>query len=113
MTTTRSVPILASVMIAAGAALLPERGDAALEKTYHIVVSGDAGARFSGTCAIETSGGETLLVLKGNVPHEQKAVGHGMKCELQAEGRVVIDIKYNGSRTRSATNGGKINIGLR
>jgi hypothetical protein len=102
---------MAAVLLAGGVWLL--QGKPVMAKTYHMIFSGDAGAKFSGTCAIETSGGETVLTLEGNVPHEQDVVGHGMKCQLQTEGRVVIDIEHNGSRTRSATNGGKINIGLR
>jgi hypothetical protein len=89
------------------------KGATAMTKTYHMLFSGDAGARFSGRCTIETSGGETRLDLEGQVPHEQDVVGHGLSCQLQAEGRVVIDIEHGGSRTRSATNGGTITIGLR
>ncbi len=84
-----------------------------MAKTYHMLFSGDAGASFSGACTIATSGGETVLTLQGQIPHEQEVVGHGLTCQLQAEGRVVIDIEHGGSRTRSATNGGQINIGLR
>lgn len=87
--------------------------EAAMAKTYHMIVSGDAGARFSGQCAVRTSGGETVLTLNGQVPHEQEVVGHGLSCQLRADGRIVIDIEHGGSRTRSATNGGKINISLR
>ena len=85
----------------------------AMAKTYRMIFSGDAGASFDGRCAVETSGGETILSLQGQVPHEQDVVGRGLSCQLQAEGRVVVDIEHNGSRTRSATNGGSINIHLR
>ena len=87
--------------------------EAAMAKTYHMIVSGDAGAQFSGQCAVKPSGGETVLTLNGEVPHEQEVVGHGLSCQLQADGRIVIDIEHDGSRTRSATNGGRINISLR
>ncbi|MGI9489258.1 MAG: hypothetical protein ACR2RF_25895 [Geminicoccaceae bacterium] len=87
--------------------------EATMAKTYHMIVSGDAGARFSGQCNVKTSGGETVLTLNGQVPHEQEVVGHGLSCQLQADGRIVIDIEHDGSRTRSATNGGRINISLR
>ncbi len=89
------------------------QGKTVMAKTYHMLFSGDAGASFSGTCKFATSGGETVLTLEGQVPHEQEVVGHGLACQLQAESRVVIDIEHGGSRTRSATNGGRINIGLR
>jgi len=85
----------------------------AMAKTYHMIFSGDVGASFDGRCTVETSGGETILSLQGQVPHEQEVVGHGLSCQLQADGRVVVDIEHNGSRTRSTTNGGSINIHLR
>lgn len=84
-----------------------------MAKTYHMLISGDAGAQFNGRCAVMTSGGETILTLSGQVPHEQQVVGHGLSCKLHAEGRIVIDIAHNGSRSRSSTNGGEVNINLR
>jgi len=87
--------------------------EAAMAKTYHMTLSGDADARFSGQCTLETNDGEAVLSLLGTVPFEQEVVGHGLSCHVETEGRVVLEIDHNGSRTRSATNGGKINISLR
>ena len=84
-----------------------------LDKTYHLIFSGDACAQISGRCTVVTSGGEALLTLDGQVPHEKNVVGRRLSCQLQADGRVVIDIEHGGSRTLSATNGGSVNIRLR
>lgn len=88
-------------------------GKTAMAKTYHLLLSGDVGASFNGTCTIATSGGETVLTLKGQIPHEQQITGQGLSCKLEASGRVVVDVEHDGSRTRSSTNGGKIKISLR
>ena len=88
-------------------------GRTAVTTTYHMNFSGDAGASFNGMCTIQTSGGETALTLSGQVPYKQEIVGHSIRCQLKADGHVVIDIEHDGSRTRSATSGGRINISLR
>ncbi len=88
-------------------------GKTAMAKTYHLLLSGDAGASFVGTCKIATSEGETVLPLQGKIPHEEAIVGQGLACQLETSGRVVVDVEHGGSRTRSSTRGGKINITLR
>ncbi len=104
-----------ALILGAGAlaASWPGQGSAALEKTYHLQLTGDQGAHFSGSCALTTADGETVIPFDGTVPYEKELVGQGLSCKLETEGRVVVDIEHNGSRSRSATNGGVVNISLR
>lgn len=88
-------------------------GTAAVGKTYHLELTGDDGARFTGSCTLATENGDEVVPLDGEVPFKQDLVGQGLSCKLETEGRVVVDIEHNGSRSRSATSGGTINISLR
>ena len=47
------------------------------------------------------------------MPLERRFTGEGLSCRLEAEGRVVVEIAGPGSRSRSATTGGTINVTLR
>ena len=102
--------ILPALMAGASVALT---GGAAVAKNFHISISGDEGARFVGTCAVAKGSTGDVLTLDGVVPHEQMLVGDGLSCKLKAEGQVVILIEHDGSRARSSTNGGTINIDLK
>jgi hypothetical protein len=84
-----------------------------MAKTFDLTISGDAGARYSGTCTLATAEGDHAVTLAGGVPEERTFVADGLTCELQAEGRVVVEIAYDGSRARSATSGGVIRISVR
>jgi hypothetical protein len=87
--------------------------EAMSDKTYQLQLTGDEGARFVGSCTLTTADGETVLPLDGEVPYANELVGQGFACKLETQGRVVVDIEHNGSRSRSSTNGGVVNISLK
>jgi hypothetical protein len=88
-------------------------GAAAMAKTFDLTISGDAGARYSGTCTVSTAEGDQTVTLEGGVPGERTFVAEGLTCELRAEGRIVVEVVHDGSRARSATSGGVIRISVR
>lgn len=106
------IMIVTSLALVAGSVWFLQ-GNSAMAKTYYLTLSGDADGRFDGTCKTARNGEEMVLLLKGPVPHEQEIVGHGLSCTLEVSGRVIVDIEYDGSLTRSASNSGQINIRLR
>ena len=99
-------------MLLAGG-ILVANGGVTMAKTYHMKFSGDTGARIGGSCVVSVNGGETILTLESQVPHEQDVDGNSLSCHLEADGRVIVDIEHNGNRMRSATNGGMISVDLR
>jgi hypothetical protein len=107
-----ATPLIASFVLAAGLAW-PDRSDAALDGIYNLALWGDDGAHFAGNCSMNTSDGQRIIHLYGQVPHEQELVGEGLNCRLRTEGGVVVDIEHNGNRSRSTTDGGAITINLR
>ncbi len=111
MTGKRGMAALALAMMAGG--MGSAAGGATVEKTYQLQLTGDQGAHFTGSCALATADGETIIPLDGGVPFATELVGNGLACKLETEGRIVVDIEHNGSRSRSATNGGVVNISLR
>jgi hypothetical protein len=88
-------------------------GATAMAKTFDLTISGDAGARYSGTCTVSTGAGDHTVVLAGGVPDQRTFAADGLSCELQAEGRIEVEIVHDGSRARSATSGGVIRISVR
>jgi hypothetical protein len=85
----------------------------AMAKTLHLTISGDAGARYSGTCTVTTGAGDETVTLEGGVPAERAFAADGLSCRLRAEGRIVVEILHDGSRARSATSGGVIHLSVR
>jgi len=88
-------------------------GRGALAETYTLSVTGDPAARFAGACTLFTGSAEERVELAGPVPLERSFTGIGLACRLETEGRVVVEIAGGGSRSRSATTGGTINITVR
>lgn len=99
-----------AVMVTLGLGL---GGRSGLAATYRLSVTGDSGARFAGACTLFIPSGEERVELAGPVPLERSFVGQGLACRFETEGRVVVDITGGGSRSRSATNGGTVNIAVR
>jgi hypothetical protein len=100
------VVVVASLSLGLGA-----RG--AMAETYMLSVTGDSGARIAGACTLFTGSAEERVELAGLVPLERSFIGDGLACRLEAEGRVVVEIAGGGSRSRSATSGGTINVTVR
>ena len=88
-------------------------GRAAQAETYTLSVTGDPGARIAGACTLLTGAAEEQIELAGPVPLERRFEGDGLSCRLEAEGRVVVEIAGAGTRSRSATTDGTINVTLR
>jgi hypothetical protein len=88
-------------------------GRSAQAETYTLSVTGDPGASVAGACTLLTGSAERLIELAGPVPLERRFTGEGLSCRLEAEGRVLVEIEGGGSRSRSATTGGTINVTLR
>jgi hypothetical protein len=88
-------------------------GRAAQAETYTLSVTGDPGARVAGACTLFTGAAEEQIELAGPVPLERRFTGDGLSCRLEAEGCVVVEIAGPGSRSRSATTGGTINVTVR
>jgi len=88
-------------------------GHGAMAATYTLSVTGDPGASFAGECTLYAGSAEERVELAGPVPLERSFTGDGLSCRLEAEGRVVVEIAGGGTRSRSATTGGTINITLR
>jgi hypothetical protein len=102
---------LALATVAAGLSMgMPA---AVMAKTFHLAISGDAGARYSGTCTVTTGAGDETVALEGGVPSERTFTADGLNCRLRAEGRIVVEIVHDGSRARSAASGGVIQLSVR
>jgi hypothetical protein len=88
-------------------------GRGATAETYTLSVTGDPGARFAGACTLFTESVEERVELAGPVALERSFIGEGLACRFETEGRVVVEIAGAGSRSRSATTGGTINVTAR
>jgi hypothetical protein len=88
-------------------------GRSVMAGTYTLSITGDPGASFAGACTVYKEAAEERVALAGPVPLERSFTGAGLACRLEAEGRVVVEVAGGGSRSRSATSGGTINVTLR
>jgi hypothetical protein len=84
-----------------------------MAKTFHLSISGDGGARYSGACSIAMASGDQRVELEGIVPLQRAFEGDGLSCRFRAEGRVVVEIAHNGSRSRVASSGGLVQVSAR
>lgn len=102
-----------AVTAAAAGVVVAMLGTSAMAKTFHLTISGDADARYAGACVVTSASGEERIALEGGVPAERAFVADGLSCSLRAEGRIVVEIRHNGSRSRAETSGGLVQIGAR
>lgn len=79
-------------------------------KAITLTIRGEPGSRVSGSCTLETTGGEEAVPVEGPVPVERQLSGLALRCDLTAQGQVVVEIARDGSRTRSATRNGRIRL---
>jgi len=84
-----------------------------MAKTFHLSIVGDGGARYSGACTVTVASGDERVELEGTVPLQRAFDGDGLTCRFRAEGRVVVEIAHNGSRSRAASHGGTIQVSAR
>jgi hypothetical protein len=102
-----------AVTPAAAGVVVAMLGTAAMAKTFHLTISGDADAHYAGACVVTSASGKERIALEGAVPAERGFVADGLSCSLRAEGRIVVEITHNGSRSRAETSGGLVQIGAR
>jgi hypothetical protein len=95
-----------------GLAVTAYAGDS-MAKTFRLSISGDDGARYSGACTLTAASGDERFDLDGSVPLARTFEGDGLTCRFSAQGRVVIEIVHDGSRSRAASVGGTIQVSAR
>jgi hypothetical protein len=100
------------VAAALGLALTAHTGES-MAKTFHLSISGDGGARYSGACTVAAPSGDERVELEGTVPLQRAFEGDGLTCRFEAEGGVVVEIAHDGSRSRAASSGGTIQVSAR
>jgi hypothetical protein len=110
---TRRAGVTGPVVVALFGLALSAHSGESMAKTFHLSISGDGGARYSGACTVAAASGDARVELEGAVPLERTFDGDGLSCRFRAEGRVVVEIAHNGSRSRSASDGGTIQVGAR
>jgi hypothetical protein len=88
-------------------------GSTAMAKTFHLTISGDTDARYAGACVVTRASSHERIALEGAVPAERAFVADGLSCGLRAQGRIVVEITHDGSRSRAETSGGLVQISAR
>lgn len=83
-------------------------------KTLVLTITGAVDARVRGRCVVERAGGEEEVIeLDQVVPFERRFEALGLRCALDADGRVDVAVDKDGSHTLSRTNCGRVNINVR
>jgi hypothetical protein len=77
-----------------------------------LAASGDAGARLRGRCTLTTDAGERTLEIDEAVPFSRRLDGTGLRCDLDASGRVKVEVTAGGSRSVTSTSGGRLTIAV-
>lgn len=85
----------------------------AIAKSFKLSITGDEGARYAGQCTLIKESREEVMALEGTVPLEHTFVADGLDCRMEAQGRVVVEITREGSRSRAATTGGLVHVQAR
>ncbi|MEZ5931953.1 MAG: hypothetical protein R3F54_08385 [Alphaproteobacteria bacterium] len=94
------------------ALLLLATESAAMDRTFHLSLTGDEGVTFEGSCTREADGSATDLPLSGTIPQTLEIEADGLSCRITSDGHLIVDIQHDGSRTRSTTRGGTIRMNL-
>ena len=98
---------------AAAGIVVAMSGSTAMAKTFHLTISGDMDARYAGACVVTRASSDERIALEGAVPAERAFVADGLSCRLRAQGRIVVEITHDGSRSRAETSGGLVQISAR
>jgi hypothetical protein len=106
----RMAPVVGALL---GLASIPYGAGESMAKTFHLAISGDGEARYEGACTVTLAAGDERFELEGMVPLQRTFDGDGLTCQFSAQGRVVVEIAHDGSRSRAASDGGTIRIGAR
>lgn len=103
----RLIPLLATAVM-----VLAPQGLPAAEP-FELTITGAADASFAGSCTLATAAGDHTLELTGTVPLQRTIQAEKLTCRFETTGRVVVEIIHGNSRSRSASHGGVISIGVR
>ena len=76
-----------------------------------LAITGDPGTHVQGRCVADPTA--QTVEIDTAVPYRQSFEAAGLKCRFEADGRAVVEVEKNGSRSRAATAGGRINIDVR
>ena len=92
----------------------PTQGMQVMDESVLVLsITGDIGVRVRGQCTLEGANGIETIGIEGKVPLERQLRGDGLRCVLHADGQVLVEASRDSSRTRAATNGGRVAINLR
>lgn len=81
-----------------------------MAETFKLSITGDEGTRYAGQCRVIRDKQEDIVDLEDELPLERSFVADGMDCRIEAKGRLTVEIVHDGSRSRSTTSGGVVNI---
>jgi hypothetical protein len=79
--------------------------------TILLSIAGDPGTHVKGLCTVDPA--SQAVEIDTEVPWQQSFEAAGLRCTFEADGRAVVEVKKNGSHSRSVTNGGRINVDVR
>ena len=66
-----------------------------------------------GRCMLRRVGGNQVLEIDEAVPFERRWEGMGLRCELEAQGRVSVEAVRDGGRSRASVSGGRMTVEVR
>lgn len=113
MAAARRIAMRGSVVAATvGLALTMDAGES-MAKSFNLSISGDSGSRFRGACTLAAASGDRRIELEGTVPLQRTLEGDGLTCRFDAQGRIVVEIAHDGSRSVAASSGGTIQVSAR
>lgn len=102
-----SIPLLATAM------MIVAPHDLRAAEPFELTITGAADASFAGSCTLTTAAGDHTLKLTGTVPLQRIIQAEKLTCRFETTGRIVVDIIHGNSRSRSASQGGVISVGVR
>lgn len=78
-----------------------------------LTIGGQPGVKVAGACLARTAADDARETIAAEVPFERRWQASGLRCELQTDGPATIEVTRGGSRSRTATSGGRIVIDVR
>lgn len=96
------IVFLSTVALAA----IAEPAVQAAAKTFKLSVTGGLNVRFDAHCVAFGSGEERVLAFRGTVPVERTIVAEEVRCRLQSDGRIIVELSHDSGRSRSVVDGG-------
>ncbi len=75
-----------------------------------LAATGDPGVRLRGRCTLAAGAGERTVEIDETVPFTRRFEGTGLRCDLEASGRVRVEVTAGGARSVTSTSGGRLSI---